>query len=164
MHGSLPPARPHPRLFADCGGLLPPGANSGYTLGDPLGQLSAEWAREHSVLFWRTHVLGTSQDRMVSRRVDSTPSPVAPLEGRGPGGTSCPAPGAPARPGTLGKERGGRGKCAELTRWGVQVEEWGCGVGKRARGLHEVGLVVTVCAVLRTGMPWGLTAPVHILL
>ena len=116
LHGSLPPARPHPGLFADCGGLLPPGANSGYTLGDPLGQLSAEWAREHSVLFWRTHVLGTSQDRMVSRRVDSTPSPVAPLEGRGPGGTSCPAPGAPARPGTLGKERGGRGKCAELTR------------------------------------------------
>ena len=162
MHGSPPPALPHPGLCADCGGLLPPGANSGYTLGDPLGQLSAEWAREHSVLYWRTHVLETAQDRMVSGRVDSTPSPAAPQEGRAPGGTSCPGPGAPASPGTPGKERGGRGKCAELTRQGVQVEEWGCGVGRRARGLREVGLTVTVCAVLRTRTPWGLTAPVHV--
>lgn len=80
-----------------------------------------------SVLFWRTHVLETSQDRMVSGRVDSTPSPAAPLEGRAPGRTSCPGPGAPASPGTPGKECGGRGKCAELTLRGVQVEERGVG-------------------------------------
>ena len=53
-------------------------------------------------------VLETSQDRMVRGRVDSTPSPAAPLEGRAPGGTSCPGPGAPARPTTPTKECGGR--------------------------------------------------------
>ena len=129
MHGSPPPARPHWGLCADCGGLLPPGANSGYTLGDPLRSGLCRMGERTfcSVLFWRTHVLETSQDRMVSGRVDSTPSPAAPLEGRAPGRTSCPGPGAPASPGTPGKECGGRGKCAELTLRGVQVEERGVG-------------------------------------
>ena len=95
MHGSPPPARPHWGLCADCGGLLPPGANSGYTLGDPLRSGLCRMGERTfcSVLFWRTHVLETSQDRMVSGRVDSTPSPAAPLEGRAPGRTSCPGPG-----------------------------------------------------------------------
>lgn len=90
-------------LCPDCGGSLPPGANSGYTLGDPL---RSGLCRMGERTF--CSVLETSQDRMVSGRVDSTPSPAAPLEGRAPGGTSCPGPGAPARPGTPGKECGGR--------------------------------------------------------